>query len=133
MRYETICKDFKYGGLKNVGWKSKMISSQCSQTLIKNTFVECFFFHSKVEFNVSLNFYPEFYINIFYSWKHTSAFLSLTPSWLRSQFLLFHKDIKINNKPFHFQDLLRESINIVEHLCKPFGAFKNWSEIKTEY
>ena len=57
---------------------------------------------------------------------------SLTYSKL-SQFLWFNKDIKINNKPFHFQALSKENINFIEHLCKPSGVFKSWSEIKTEY
>ena len=51
---------------------------------------------------------------------------------LRSQFLWFNKDIKINNKPFHFQDFLKENIRFVEYLCKWSGVFKDWSEIKSE-
>ena len=102
-------------------------------TLIKNTFGECFIFHSNLNFNVSLNSFPEFYINIFHSWENTFAFLSLTPSCLRSHFLWFNKDIKINNKPFHFQDFSKENINFVEHFYKPSGVFKKWGEIKTEY
>ena len=102
-------------------------------TLIKNTFRECFIFHPNLDFSVSLNSFPEFYINILYALKNTSAFLPLTPSCLRSQFLWFHKDIKINNKPLYFQDFLKENINFVEHLCQPSGVFKSWSEIKSEY
>ena len=45
----------------------------------------------------------------------------------------FTADIKINSKPFHFQDFSKENINFVEHLYKPFGVFKSWSEVKTEY
>ena len=76
--------------------------------------------------------FPEFYIDIFHPWKNTFVFFSLTPSCHRSQYLWFNKDIKINNKLFHFQDFLRENINFVEHLCKPSGVFKSWGEIKTE-
>ena len=83
--------------------------------------------------NDSLNSFPKFCINIFHSWKNTFAFLSLTPSCLRSQLLWFNKDIKINNKPFHFQDFSKENINFVEHLYKPSGVFKSWNQIKTEY
>ena len=70
---------------------------------------------------------------MFHSWKNTFAFFSLTPSCLKSQFLWFNKDIEINNKPFQFKDFSIENINFVEHLCKPSGVFKSWSEIKTEY
>ena len=65
--------------------------------------------------------------------ENTFSFLSLTPSCLRSQFLWFNKDIEIKNKPFHFPDLSKENINFVEHLSKPSGVFKSWSEIETEY
>ena len=101
VKHETICKDFQYGGLTNVDIKSKIISLQCSWvkklydesfhewkvislTLIKNTFGECFIFHSNLDFNVSLNSFPEFCINIFHSWKSTFTFLSLAPSCFRS-------------------------------------------------
>ena len=67
------------------------------------------------------------------AWKSTFAFLSLTPSCLRSLFLWFNKDIKINNKPLHFQDFSKENINFGEHLCKPSGLFISWSEIKLQY
>ena len=150
MKHETICKDFQYAGLKNIGIKSKIISLQCScikklydesfhewkiipLILIRNTFGECFIFNPNLDFNVPLNLFPEFYISILQTWKNAFAFLSLTPSCLRSQFLWFNKDIKINNKKLHFQDFSKENINFVEHLCKLSGVFKSWSEIKSEY
>ena len=60
-KHETICKDFQYGGLKNIDKKSKTRSLQCfwikklydevfqewkiiPLTLIKNIFGECFYF-----------------------------------------------------------------------------------------
>ena len=106
VKHKTICKDFQYGGLKNVDIKSKIISLQCSSikelhdesshewkiiplTLIKNTFGECFIFHSSLDFNGFLNSFPEFYIKIFHSWKNTFSFLSLTQSCLRSQISVF--------------------------------------------
>ena len=101
VKHETICKDCQYGRLTNVDIKSNIISLQCSWfkklydesfhewkliplTLIKNTFGECFIFHSNLDFNVSLNSFPEFCINIFHSWKSTFTFLSLAPSCFRS-------------------------------------------------
>ena len=81
-------------------------------TLIKNSFGECFIFYSNLDFNVSLNSSPEFYINILHSWKNTFVFLSLTPSYLRSLFLWFNEDIKINNKPHRFKDFSKENIDV---------------------
>ena len=63
--------------------------------------------------------------NSFHSLKNTFAFLSLTPSCLRSQFLWF------NSKPFHLQGFSKENINFVEHLCKMSRVFKSWNETKT--
>ena len=148
MKHEIICNDFQYGGLKNVDTKSKIIILQYfwikklydesfqewkTIPIIKNTFGECFFFQSSLDFNVSLKSFPQFYINVFHSWENTFAFLSLAASCLRSQYLWFNKDIKINKKPFHSQDFSKEKVNFVEHLCKPSGFFKSWREIKTEY
>ena len=89
VKHENICKDFPYGGLKNVDIKSKIISFPCSweKHLYDESFQEYFLFHSILDFNVSLNLFPEFYINIFHLWKKIFAFLSLTPSCFRSQFL----------------------------------------------
>ena len=118
VKHETICKDFQYGGLKNVDIKSKIVSLQCSWikklydesfhewkiiplTLIKNTFVECFIFHSNLDFNVSLNSFPEFYINIFHSQKNNFAFHSLTPSCLSSCGLI--KILKLITNHFIFR------------------------------
>ena len=130
VKHETICKYFEYEGLKYVDINSKTISSLCSWikrlydesshkwkiiplTLIKNILRECFIFHPNLDFNVFLNSFPEFYINIFHSWKNTLAFLSLTPGCLRSQFLCFNKDVKTNNKPFHFPDFSKEKITLL--------------------
>ena len=149
---KPFAKIFDMKGLRNIDIKSKIlqISLQCSWikklldesfhewkiiplTLIKNTLGECFIFHSNLDFNISLNLFPKFYINILHAWKNTFAFLSFTPSCLRSQFLWFNKDLKINSKPLHFQDFLKENINFVKHLCKSPGFFKSWNEIKLEY
>ena len=136
MKHEVICKDFQHGWLKNVNIKSKTKSLQCSWvkrlydasfykwkilplTLIKNTFENCFSFHSNLDFTVSLNSFTQFCINIFHSWKNALAFFSLTATCLRFQFLWFNKVIKTNNKSFHFRDLSKKNINFVKHLFKP--------------
>ena len=87
VKYETICKDFQYGRLKN-DEKSKTISWQCSQIkkLHDESFHEwktfrIFFFHSNLDFNISYNSVPEFFINIFHLLKE-HFFLSLTYSKL---------------------------------------------------
>ena len=131
--------------------KSKIISLQCSWikklydesfhewkiiplTLIRSTFGECFIFHPNLDFNVFLNSFPEFYINILHAWKNSCFSLTYSKlSQISYQFLWFNKDIKINNKPLYFQDFSKENIHFVEHLCKPSGVYQSWSEIKSEY
>ena len=99
VKYKTIWKYFQYGGLKIVDLNLKIISLQCSWvknlydesfhewkviplTLIKNAIGECFIFDSNLDFNVPLNSFPEFYINILHLWQNSFAFLSLTPNCL---------------------------------------------------
>ena len=144
LKHNTISKNVQYGGLNNVDIESKIISSQCSWVnkvyhesfhewkiipliLVKYTFGEWFIFYSKLDFNVFLKLFPDFYINTFIHGK--TLLLSLT----YSKFLRFSKAIQIDNKPFHFQDFSKEIISCVEYLWKSSGVFKSCIEIKAEY
>ena len=83
IKNETLCSDFKHGGLKNVNIQKKIISLQCSWVrrlyddsfhewkviplkLIKKSFGSHFKFHSNLLFNIScINDFPSFYLDIF--------------------------------------------------------------------
>ena len=88
IKNETLCCDFKHGGMKNVNIQKKIISLQCSWVrrlyedsfhewkitllkLIKKFFGSHFKFHSNLLFNIScINDFPNFYLDIFCNWKN---------------------------------------------------------------
>ena len=81
IKNETLCSDFKHGGLKNVNIQKKIISLQCSWVrrlyddsfhewkvillkLIKKSFGSHFKSHSNLLFNISyINDFPSFYLD----------------------------------------------------------------------
>ena len=87
IKNETLCSDFKHGGLKNVNIQKKIIRLQCSWVrrlyddsfhewkviplkLIKKSFGSHFRFQPNLLFNVScINDFPSFYLDIFCNWK----------------------------------------------------------------
>ena len=83
IKNETLCSDFKHGGLKNVNIQKKIIRLQCSWVrrlyddsfhewkviplkLIKKSFGSHSIFHSNLLFNIScINNFPSFYLDLF--------------------------------------------------------------------
>ena len=97
IKNETLCSDFKHGGLKNVYIQKKIISLQFSLVrrlyddsfhelkviplkLIKKSIGSHFKFHSNLLFNISfINDFPSFYLDIFCNWKKYFSTSSETP------------------------------------------------------
>ena len=116
IKHETICNTFRNGGLKNIDVAAKIKSLQCSwvkrlfdgkfhelklipQYLIKKYFGPDFIFHSNVNYGDSLICsFPNFYKSLFKSWKDSFSYTSDSPSCIRSQFLWFNKELKIEKK-----------------------------------
>ena len=82
IKHDTLCNDYKYGGLKNVDIRKKIISLQCSWIkrlyddsfhewkiitlhLISKTFSKSFIFHS----NLSFKPFPSFHKETLLNWK----------------------------------------------------------------
>ena len=115
IKHETICKDYRLGGLKNIDIKSKVISLQCAWVkklydrnfhewkiiplfLIHKKFGKLFKFHSNFDFKKSLiDCFPIFYRNIFKFWKKSFCELPTVPSCIFNQFLWFNNHIQIDN------------------------------------
>ena len=94
IKHDTLCNDYKYGGLKNVDIRKKIISLQCSWIkrlyddsfhewkiiplhLISRTFGKSFIFHSNLSFKKKfIKSLPSFYQLNLQNWK---AFFSKTP------------------------------------------------------
>ena len=90
IKNETLCSDFKHGGLKNFNIQKKIITLECFWVrrlyhdsfhewkviplkLIKKSFGSHFKFHSNLLFNIScINDFPSFYLDIFCNWKNIS-------------------------------------------------------------
>ena len=90
IKNETLCSDFKQGGLKNVNILKKIISLQCSWVkrlyddsfhepkviplkLIKKSFGSHFKFHCNLLFNICcINDFPSFHLDIFVTGKNIS-------------------------------------------------------------
>ena len=151
IKNETLCSDFKYGGLKNVNIQKKKISLQCSWVrrlyddsfhewktiplkLIKKSFGSHFKFHSNLLFNIScINDFPSFYLDIFCNWKKCFSTNPETPSCILSQYLRFNKFIIVDNSYVDFTNFSTKSINFVSDLVNENCNFKSWETLKNEY
>ena len=151
IKNETLCSDFKHGGLKNVNIQKKIISLQCSWVrrlyddsfhewkviplkLIKKSFGSHFKFHSNLLFNIScINDFPSFYLDIFCNWKKYFSTNPETPSCILSQYLWFNKFIIVDNFYVNFTNFSNKNINFVSDLVNENCNFKSWETLKNEY
>lgn len=67
------------------------------------------------------------------SLKESFSYSFNSPSCIKSQFLWFNKEIKIDNKPFCFKDVSEKNINFITQLYKPDGKLKQWENVKQEF
>ena len=111
IKYETLCNDYKAGGLKDVDIPSKIIALQCSWIrrfynnsfhewklipldLIKTSFGRSFKFHSNLLFKSNkTKFFPSFYREIILYWKKHVAMMTEIPSCILSQYLWYNANI----------------------------------------
>ena len=102
IRHETLCNDYKDGGLKNVDIPNKIISLQCSWIrrlydhsfhewklillyLIEKSFGTSFKFHSNLLFKSNkTKIFLSFYREIFLNWKKSLAMITEIPSCVLS-------------------------------------------------
>ena len=105
IKHETLCNDYKAGGLKNVDIPNKIIALQCSWIrrlydnsfhewkliplyLIEKSFGTSFKFHSNLLFKSNkTKFFPYFYRQIILIWKKHLAMITEVPSCILSQYL----------------------------------------------
>ena len=116
IKNETLCSDFKHGGLKNVNIQKEIISLQCSLVrrlyddsfhewkviplkLIKKAFGSHFKFHSNLLFNI----------------------------------ITSNKFIIVDDSYVNFTKFLTKNINFVSDLVNENCNFKSWKNLKNEY
>ena len=120
IKHETLCNDYKAGGLKNVDIRSKITALQCSwiRRLYDNSFYEwkliplyqieksfgtSFTFHSNLLFRSNkINFYPSFYRQIILNWKKRLTMITEVPSCILPQYLWYNRIIQVDNFSVYF-------------------------------
>ena len=142
IKNSTLCKDYKYGGLKNVerlqcSWIKRLFNNNFHQWkliplyLIHQYLRKNFKFHSNLEGSHSiLCKFPKFYKEIFIRWgKHLSSPATL-PSTVACQFIWFNKHIQIDNKSIYLYNFSNRNLNFVGQLFDTDGKLKFWDCIK---
>ena len=143
IKHDTLCNDYKDGGLKNVDIVSKINALKCSwfQRLYNDNFHEWkiiplryislylgknFKFHSSLEIPLNiLDNFPTYYKNLMQCWiKHLSK-PPITPSAVASQYLWFNTNIKVDKKVV-FSD---KQVNFLTDLFDVCGKQKPWSDL----
>ena len=150
IKHETLCNDYKAGGLKNVDIPSKIIALQCYwiRRLYDNSFYEwkliplylieksfgiAFKFHSNLLFKSNkINFFLSFYRQIIFNWKKHLAMITKVPSCMLSQYLWHKRSIQVDNSSVYFLKFSEKNINYVSQLFSDNGSIKQWHEFKRE-
>ena len=151
IKHETLCNNYKAGGLKNVDIPNKIIALQCSwiRRLYNNSFHEwkliplylteksfgrSFKFHSNLllESNKT-KFFPSFSREIFLYWKKHLIMMTEIPSSILSQYLWYNANIQIDKTSIHFSQFSEKNINYVSQLFNNNGSIKRWHKFKGEY
>ena len=151
IKHDTLCNDYKGGGLKNVNIRKKIISLQCSWIkrlyddsfherkiiplhLINKTFGKSFIFHSNLSFKKKLiKSFPSFYKEILLNRKTFFSKTPETPSSILSQFLWYNIYIQIDERHVHLSRFSQNSLNFVSQLFDTNGTIKAWHLLKQEY
>ena len=151
IKYNTLCSDFKNGGLKSVDIDKKIISLQCSWVkrlydeffhdwkiiplkLIEKYLGKFFKFHSNVFFNSSkLNSFPSFYKDLMTNWTIHLSTSPTTASCVLSQFLWFNKYIEIDTSYINTYVFANKNIKFISDLMDEDCNFKSWDKMKSDY
>ena len=120
IKHETLCKDYKAGGLKNVDIPNKVIAVQCSWIrrlyddsfhklklippyLIEKLFGTRFKFHVNLLFkSTKIKFFPYFYREIILDSKKRFAMITEIPSSILSQYLWCNRSFQVDNASIYF-------------------------------
>ena len=151
IKHDTLCNDYKDGGLKNVDIVSKINALKCSwfQRLYNDNFHEWkiiplryislylgknFKFHSSLEIPLNiLDNFPTYYKNLMQCWiKHLSK-PPITPSAVASQYLWFNTNIKVDKKVVFYKEFSDKQVNFLTDLFDVYGKQKPWSDLAIEF
>ena len=139
IKHETLCNDYKAGGLKNVDIPNKIIALQWSCIrrlyddsfhewklillyLIEKSFGTSFKFHLNLLFKSNkTKFSPPFYRKIILNWKkHLLVMMAEIPS----SYCLNIGGTKVDKASIHFLTFSEKSINYISQLFSDNGSIK---------
>ena len=151
IKKETLCSDFKDGGLKSVNILHKIASLKCSwiKRLCDDNFHEWkvipkYYINKALGYNIKfhsnmllpdnvLNLLPSFYKGLFSNWCKYYSTEPLIPSTIGSQNLWFNRFIKIDHKVIFLKEFSEKNFNFLIQLFDEKGRLKKWENIKHEY
>ena len=151
IKHDTLCNDYKDGGLKNVDIRKKIIGLQCLWIkrlyddsfhewkiipfhLISRTFGKLFIFHSNLSFKKKLiKSFPSFYKEIFLNWKTFFSKTPETPSSILSQVLWYNIYIQIDEGDVYLSRFSQNNLNVISQLFNTNCLIKAWHLLKQEY
>ena len=130
IKHETLCNDYKGGGLQNIDVFKKIISLQCSWIrrlhdnsfhewkliplfLIKNSFGSRFKFHSNLFFKRKLNLFPSFYKKMFLYWKKYLTRKVEIPFCILSQYLQYNENIQVDKNSIYLVQFSEKNIMLL--------------------
>ena len=120
IKYSTLCNGYEKGGIKNVDFRNKIKSMQCSwvnrlseddfhdwkvipRFLIGKHLGKNFKFHDNIDINNGiLSKFLSFYQDIFIKWINNFTAKPTLPSMILSEFIWFNSNNKVDSKPVHF-------------------------------
>ena len=103
IKHETLCNDYKGGGLKNID--------------IKKSFVSSFKFHSNLFFKRNkIKIFLSFYKEIFLYWKKYLTRKPEIPLCILSQYLWYNENIEVDKNSIYLVRFSEKNINFVSQL-----------------
>ena len=132
IKHETLCNDYKGGGLQNIDISIKIISFQC--LLIRRLYNNLFhkwkllqLFLIKKSLAVFLNFIFKFQqeknqvSSIFLHWKKHLTRKPEIPSCILSWYLRYNEHIQVDKNSIYLVQFFEKNINYVSPLFRPDG------------
>ena len=151
IKYESLCNDYKGGGLKNIDILNGIISLQCSWIrrlygnsfhewkliplfLLKNSFDNSFKFHSNLFFKRNkIKIFTSLYKEIFLYWKKYLTRKPEIASCIFPQYLWYNEDIQVDKNSIYLVWFSEKNINYVSQLFRTDVSIKKWLELKSEH
>ena len=151
IKHETLCLDFRNGGLRNCDIEGKIISLQIlwlkrlidenfhewkliPKNLMKKSFGSKFTFHANLAFrNSMIKDFPIFYKEILNSCKANFFVDPDIPSSIFSQFLWHNRFINVDHSSIYFEQFSEREVNFVMDLFDDQGNFLKWETFKNKF